>query len=264
MNYNEETHRLKFDLSEVLFCDTENKSLPFALASKCKVKSVKTWNDFMKTLNDATGVNDLTNKPVRQAYYSTVKVIVIDSFTRLTYLLGQHLKALNVKGFTYWGDYAEMLENLLMKQETNGRFIIYSGIDEVIKDIDSVDRKTVKVDGKKLEGLVESYFTITLFTHFNAIKPVNEAYQFCTNTDGRNSAKSPIGMFNERYIPNDMSLVLGRIYEYYEMSTHPEFQPTPILIVGKSGSGKSTSFMFLFNESDDAIKQPNKAKEKTK
>ena len=247
MRFDEKTKKLKFNIDEVLFCDTENKSLPFRTAADCKVKTVKNWNDFIRVLNDACGNNDLSSFPKRKEFYAPIKVVAIDSFTRLTYLLAQHLKALGSKGYSYWGDYAEAIESLLMNWSSNGRFIIYTGIDEVVRDADSVDRKVVKVDGKKLEGLIESYFSITLFTHFNSMKKPEEAYQFCTNTDGRNSAKSPIDMFSDRYIPNDMSLVLGSIYDYYQMSSHPEFMPSPILVVGKSGTGKSTSMKYLFD-----------------
>ena len=80
------------------------------------------------------------------------------------------------------------------------------------------------------------------------MKSSGEAYQFCTNTDGKNSAKSPLGMFESRLIPNDMSLVLGRIYEYYNMANNPAFENSPMIIVGQSGSGKSTSTSFLFED----------------
>ena len=43
-------------------------------------------------------------------------------------------------------------------------------------------------------------------------KPVK---QFVTNYDGQYPAKSPIGMFKELYIPNDLGLVVKAASEYY-------------------------------------------------
>jgi hypothetical protein len=39
-------------------------------------------------------------------------------------------------------------------------------------------------------------------------------YQFVTNNDGQYPAKSPIGMFNELYIPNDLGVVSEIIDNY--------------------------------------------------
>lgn len=181
-------------------------------------------------------------------FYNPTKVVIIDSFTRVLFLLSEWLKQNQIKGYDFWRDYADTIEKLLMTWQSKGRFIIFTGLDEVVRDNDSVDRIVVKIDGKKLEGKIESYFTIVLHTHFNALKPYPEGYQFCTNTDGRNTAKSPDGMFKERYIQNNMAYVLGSIYEYYDMANNPEFIPSPILVCGKSGTGKSSSMKYLFEE----------------
>lgn len=40
-------------------------------------------------------------------------------------------------------------------------------------------------------------------------------YQYVTNNDGVYPARTPAGMFNETYIPNDLGLVSSKIDEYY-------------------------------------------------
>lgn len=39
--------------------------------------------------------------------------------------------------------------------------------------------------------------------------------QFVTNYDGQFPAKSPVGMFEETYIPNDLGYVISKVEEYY-------------------------------------------------
>jgi Cdc6-like AAA superfamily ATPase len=231
---------------EVLFIDTERKTLPFRNAAKCKVKTVTTWKQFEATVRAGSGLMDFSNDKEKADYYGPIKVVIIDSFTRVLYLLSEHLKSLQIKGFDFWRDYGDMIEKMHMTWASKGRFIVFTALDEVVRDTDSIDRVVVKVEGKKLEGKIESFFTVVLHTRFNNIKPVPEAYQFCTNTDGKNTAKSPEGMFADRYIQNDLSFVLGSIYDYYDMASNPDFVPSPIIICGKSGTGKSTSAKYLF------------------
>ena len=246
MLFDKKTKRLTFQFDEVLFIDTERKMLPFKQATACKVKTVSSWRQFEATMKAGCGLMDFSKDPERADYYDPLKVVIVDSFTRILFLLSEFLKENQVKGYDFWRDYGDTIEKLLMTWNSKGRFIVFTALDEVIRDTDSIDRVVVKVDGKKLEGKIESFFTVVIHTRFNALKVGAEAYQFCTNTDGKNTAKSPEGMFPDRYIQNDLSLVLGSIYDYYDMANNPDFLPSPIIVCGKSGTGKSTSAKYLF------------------
>jgi hypothetical protein len=251
LKYLEKDHRLKFNIDEVLFVDTERKNLPFKQASSCKVITVQDWKTYLGVMKAGCGLVDLSGKPDKAEFYDPIKVVIVDSFTRILFLLSEFLHEHKIKGYDFWREFADTIERLLMTWQSQGRFIIFTALDEAVRDNDSVDRVVVKIDGKRLEGKVESYFTICLHTHFNVLKAHPEGYQFCTNTDGRNTAKSPEGMFEERYIQNDMAYVLGRIYEYYDMANNPDFLPSPIIVCGKSGTGKSSSFRYLIKEATD-------------
>lgn len=247
MKFNPITKRLTFGFDEVLFINTERKMLPFRNAAQCKVRSINSWQQFLAVMNVACGIVKVKD-PAKAAYYDCLKVIVIDSFTRCSYWFQKHLREQNVSGHKYWGDYADVFQTLLMQWKSNGRFIVWIGLDEVVTDNDGIDRVTVKVEGQRLRTTIESYFSIVIHTHYNALKTGAEAYQFCTNTDGRNTAKTPEGMFTEKYVQNDMALLLGAIYDYYGMDSNPEFEASPVMIYGKSGTGKSTSAKYLFEE----------------
>ena len=80
-------------------------------------------------------------------------------------------------------------------------------------DFGAVRMKTV---GKMVDQTLvpEGYFTIVLRTEI-----VNGAYLFSTQTNGQDCCKSPIGMFADRHIDNDLSKVDQAICEFYEITT---------------------------------------------
>lgn len=63
-----------------------------------------------------------------------------------------------------------------------------------------------------LEGL----FTYVLFTGIERNEENKTEYIFVTNSDGTNTAKTPMGLFEETRIPNDLGLVINKIIEYNE------------------------------------------------
>lgn len=61
-----------------------------------------------------------------------------------------------------------------------------------------------------LEGL----FTYVLFTTIEKDEENKPRYMFKTNSDGTCTAKSPMGLFDELLIDNDLNMVIQRIKEY--------------------------------------------------
>jgi hypothetical protein len=74
----------------------------------------------------------------------------------------------------------------------------------------------VKTIGKLLDEkiTVEGLFTIVLKTVIRDNK-----YYFQTHNSGSDTVKSPLGMFKDDLIPNDLALVDKTICEYYELTT---------------------------------------------
>lgn len=64
---------------------------------------------------------------------------------------------------------------------------------------------------------VEGYFTIVLFTDVVRKEKKNH-YGFMTQTDGQTTAKTPMGMFTEEFIENDMKSVLESIEKFYSQN----------------------------------------------
>lgn len=238
-------HRLLFRPDEIMVIDTERKMLPFREASIIKrTKTITSYTQYLQLMNDLSS-NNLSESAKK--YLEPVKLIFVDSFTRLLWLMGEHYDKKGIKGFDYWREMLIETQRRLMTLPEGGRFMVFNSLDDVVQDADGINRIKAFAQGQ-MSGQVESFFTIVLHTHYNRMKKPDEAYQFCTNGDGLNTAKTPIGMFEEKYIPNDLGLVLGTIYEYYDMANNKTFSPKPILIVGKSGSGKSTSLYFAIDK----------------
>lgn len=61
-----------------------------------------------------------------------------------------------------------------------------------------------------LEGL----FTYVLFTTVTRDEDNKVAYKFITNSEGTCTAKTPMGLFDETYVDNDLNMVIEKIKEY--------------------------------------------------
>ena len=90
---------------------------------------------------------------------------------------------------------------------------------EWITDFKGTRKLKFKTIGKLVDNVItmEGLFTVVLFTDINMNGDKEVQYRFQTNqTDGGNTCKSPMGMFSETYIPNDMGSVIETINNYYK------------------------------------------------
>ena len=69
--------------------------------------------------------------------------------------------------------------------------------------------------------VLEGLFTIALYTHVEENKDGVPIYSFVTNRYRNYPAKSPMGMFEDTLIPNDLQAVCNIIDEYYEDEIAP-------------------------------------------
>ena len=83
------------------------------------------------------------------------------------------------------------------------------------------DRETgfkMKTVGKMVDDYLtlEGLFTVILYTKVDKGVDNKITYSFVTNNDGKHPAKSPVGMFKDLYIPNDLGKVSKAINDYNE------------------------------------------------
>lgn len=207
--------------STFIICPDE-KALPF-----------KGWKNNYKTTYDEKGKIDLsktnlyhTTSPqvVKQLLRAIseskpeTKVILIDTITSL--MISEVMKRMGEKGFEKFNDFAfdtysiiKMIDGL----RSDLTVIVVAHVEENY-DAEGSLRVSFMVPGGKLlkeKIKVDGMFTTVLYTEVE-VKDSKPSYYFLTQNNGKNSCKSPEGMFNEMRIPNDLNFVLNRIKEYEE------------------------------------------------
>ena len=74
----------------------------------------------------------------------------------------------------------------------------------------------MKTVGKMIDDYLtlEGLFTVVLYSRANKTNDNKIKYEFVTNSNGQLPAKSPVGMFPDLYIPNDLAIVSELIDKY--------------------------------------------------
>lgn len=98
----------------------------------------------------------------------------------------------------------------------------------------------VKTLGKLLDDkiVIEGMFTTVLRTFVDP----GTGYFFLTHNNGHDTVKSPMGMFKENQIENDLSSVDATICDYYGIGSQNEEKPVEISQVSSDISEKLTKF----------------------
>lgn len=117
--------------------------------------------------------------------------------------------------FQFYNELADSFWKLINFVVTNQSVgedkIIYFIMHEEKNDFGDIKPKTI---GKLLDEkvTVEGMFSIVLRSDL-----IDGSYRFHTQTDGMDVCKSPIGMFKERTIDNDLKMVDTTIRKYYKI-----------------------------------------------
>ena len=137
-----------------------------------------------------------------------IKVLIIDDWQYL--LCNEFMNRASEKGYDKFTDialHAWETINLLLKCRDDLMCFVLSH-----SEIDNRGQSKCKTVGKLLDEkiTVEGMFTVVLHT-----KIVDGNFKFLTQNDGDHIAKSPLGMFDDKYIDNDLLFVKNKISEYY-------------------------------------------------
>ena len=181
--------------------NTERKQLPFKNAKEFMNVPIKSVSEFHSALDKAMGSDK-------------IKTIVIESFTSLIEIIFREADV-RYKGFDVWSYYNKEIDKILDKSKNSDKYVVFTAIDGVYDGDSGVEERYVAVDGNRWKKRVEKEFVIALFTDVHkGDEGVN--YRFRTNTTGRDSAKSPMGMFEDLHIPNNLGKVVEACEEYYK------------------------------------------------
>lgn len=168
-------------------------------------------NDNLKVMNCDEYL--VIKSSLAKANEKGIKVAVIDDagYLMTSKFMAGHRQAKGNSQFDLYNEIADNFYSLIkyIADDLPEDMIVYVTMHEDKNDMGESKPKTI---GKLLDDkvCVEGMFTIVL----HALK-LDGKYVFATNTDGLDVTKSPIGMFEETYIDNDIQLVTNRIREYY-------------------------------------------------
>jgi hypothetical protein len=142
---------------------------------------------------------------------SPQEIVIIDDYQAV--MVNELMSRSSEKGYDKFTDIGKNAWNIF---NTAGSLAphrrIYILAHTQTDDFGNVRMKTV---GKMVDQTLvpEGYFTIVLKTEI-----VNNQYVFATQTNGQDCCKSPIDMFADRHIPNDLQAVDAAITEFYNIT----------------------------------------------
>ena len=181
-----------------------NKPFPF------RSKDWKRWNkDTQEGSYEVTDNYDIIKAIIKGAKSKGKKVVVIDDMQYL--MANEFMKRSAERGFDKFTEIAEHIWSLVMtaNEATDDDMRIYFLSHSEQNDMGDTKVKTI---GKLLDDkiTVEGMFTIVL----GAIKD-GDNFFFTTQNSGKDTCKSPRGMFAEERITNDLKVVDDAIVDYY-------------------------------------------------
>jgi hypothetical protein len=145
-----------------------------------------------------------------------IKNIIIDDFQYImSYEFMERAKERGYDKFTEIGQNAFNVIKLASDLRDDQIVVFLTHSEEIITEqVRKVKTKTV---GKLLDEkiTIEGLFTVVLYSVVeNNVDGLN--YYFITKSDGTNPAKSPMGMFPEVKMPNDLNLIIDLYKQFQE------------------------------------------------
>ena len=195
------------DPKNTLLIQPVRKPLPFRSTGGKEIKQKGDGNNILVCSNPQAIINCMHASPF--------DVIVVDDWQYI--LASMYMAARNVKGFdkfTEIGGAGFDIAKAASELGENKRVYVLAHTTS-----DEFGNTRIKTLGKLLDDkiVVEGMFTTVLRTHVE-----NGRYLFSTQNSGSDTVKSPMGMFSEQYIENDLAAIDRVICDYYGITNEKE------------------------------------------
>lgn len=196
------------DPANTLLIQAVKKPLPFKATG---------WSYYDKDAKKTGNilVSDSAAYIVKAMTQTQRQIIVIDDFQ---YILANEFmrrvldKETGNQAFAKYNEIARSAWDILMSasQLSDGKRVYILGHTQE----DDNGKTKAKTIGKLLDEkiTIEGLLTIVLRTHV-----INEQFVFSTKNNGADTVKTPLGMFDELHIPNDLDAVDKAIQSYYDI-----------------------------------------------
>jgi hypothetical protein len=204
------------DPSQTLLIQCIKKPLPFRSAG---------W--VVRDANHRDGNVFQTDDPamIEKLMRGTSKpVIVVEDYSQT--MVNEMMSTIEVKGYEKFTTLAKNAWQIFLaagdlSPEKRVYILSHTQTDES----GEVRMKTIgKLVDEKI--LPPAYFTIVLRS-----QRINDQYVFSTQTNGSDPCKSPLGLFEDAHIPNDLAAVDAAVCEYWAITsptTKPGITPTTL------------------------------------
>lgn len=183
-----------FKENDVRILNVASKPLPFRNVNKLKKADKATY----AMIKGAVKSGQTLSYVVDDAQY----LMAFESFDKI-----------NETGYAKFSAMAKNYEDMLrtIQEDTSPDTIVY-----IMQHIDKDEDGNIKA--KTLGKMLDQQLTIEgLFSIVLLAKAEERRHFFVTQSDGTNPCKSPMGMFDEIEIDNDLKMVDDTIREYYGM-----------------------------------------------
>ncbi len=193
--------------AETFIINVLNKPLPFKGYKKCYTQVSPDGATGNYYASDSYQNIELVIKKVN-AKRLDIKTLIIDDFQYL--MAGEFMARALERGYDKFSEIGRNAYNLLkllptLREDMDVFVLTHSEYSESGK-------MKIKTIGKMLDEKItmEGLYATVLQTEL-----LNGNYNFITQGDARHIAKSPMGMFDSRNIPNDLAYVKNRMASYY-------------------------------------------------
>lgn len=206
----------KLDPKETFIINVSSKPLPF-----------HGWKKKYSVLTKTNPQGNLLNTDSADAIVATLKHIS-DNRPEIKYVIvddsqyvaaNEYMRRVKEIGFQKFTEIALNIFRLpkMCQELRDDLFVFFLSHAETIATSEGDYKVKAKTLGKMIDNTItyEGMFSIVLFTERRETKEGLD-YGFVTNGDPRSTAKSPRGMFDKTFIPNDLKVVVDAIRKYEE------------------------------------------------
>jgi len=203
------------DPKETAIINIANKPLPF-----------RGWKSNYTVLDKSNPNGNLVNVSSGPGVYKAmqhisekmphVKVLVVDDWQYMSSF--EYFDKANEKGYDKFTQIAANLAQVakLPKDLREDLTIFFLTHAEESTDVNGNRKVKAKTVGKMIDNALtlEGLFSIVLFGKVRKEDDGTLSYGFETQNNGENTCKSPMGMFEDSFIPNDLAYVRDAILAY--------------------------------------------------
>lgn len=195
------------DPKETLVINVAGKDLPFRGWKKVYKGSISDGGNYLESSDSITiakAINYISENR------SDIQNIVIDD---AQYIMAfEFMKRAKESGYGKFADIGVNISKVIEAAKVSRPTCYFLWHPEK----DNIGNFKMKTVGKMVDDYLtlEGLFTVILYADVVSNNDSKISYRFVTNNDGQYPAKSPVGMFKDLYIPNDLGMVKSIIDDY--------------------------------------------------